>query len=56
MLDVSRTSDTVLMVRPYDFGFNEETGQDNEFQRRVDMTDQQINEQANVEFQAMVDT
>ena len=34
MLDVSRTTDTVLMVRPYDFGFNEKTGLDNEFQKR----------------------
>ncbi|MCP4719510.1 MAG: amidinotransferase, partial [Desulfobacteraceae bacterium] len=35
MLDVSRTTDTILMVRPYDFGFNEETGLDNEFQKRL---------------------
>ncbi|WDP88504.1 MAG: hypothetical protein HUN04_01600 [Desulfobacter sp.] len=55
MLDVSRTTDTILMVRPYDFGFNEETGQDNEFQRRPDMSEQEINEAANKEFQTMVD-
>lgn len=54
MLDVSRTTDTILMVRPYDFGFNEETGRDNEFQQRLDMSDQQINTRANDEFQAMV--
>ena len=56
MLDVSRTTDTILMVRPYDFGFNEETGLDNEFQKRLNMSDQEINQKANAEFQAMVDT
>lgn len=56
MLDVSRTTDTVLMVRPYDFGFNEETGLDNEFQTRVDRSPEEINQQANKEFQGMVDT
>lgn len=55
MLDVSRTTDTILMVRPYDFGFNEETGQDNEFQQRLDMSEQEVNQKANEEFQAMVD-
>jgi len=44
------------MVRPYDFGFNEETGLDNEFQKRLDLTEQEINQKANAEFQAMVDT
>ncbi len=43
------------MVRPYDFGFNEETGRDNEFQKRLDMSEQEINQKANAEFQAMVD-
>ncbi len=55
MLDVSRTTDTVLMVRPYDFGFNEETGLDNQFQKRLEMSEQEINTRANTEFQAMVD-
>jgi len=55
MLDVSRTTDTILMVRPYDFGFNEETGQDNEFQQRLEMSEQEVNTRANEEFQAMVD-
>ncbi len=55
MLDVSRTTDTILMVRPYDFGFNEETGRDNEFQQRLDMSEQEVNQKANKEFQAMVD-
>ncbi len=55
MLDVSRTTDTILMVRPHDFGFNEETGQDNEFQQRLSMSAQEINQKVNAEFQAMVD-
>lgn len=56
MLDVSRTTDTILMVRPYDFGFNEETGKDNEFQTRLQMSEKEINARANKEFQAMVNT
>ena len=56
MLDVSRTTNTVLMVRPYDFGFNEETGRDNEFQNRLELSEGEINALANQEFQAMVDT
>jgi len=55
MLDVSRTTNTILMVRPYDFGFNEETGLDNEFQQRLDYSEEEINKKANCEFQAMVD-
>lgn len=56
MLDVPRTTNTVLMVRPYDFGFNEETGQDNEFQNRSELSEAEINRLANEEFQTMVDT
>jgi hypothetical protein len=56
MLDVSRTTDTILMVRPYDFGFNEETGLDNEFQKRLEYSEEEINKKANAEFQAMADT
>lgn len=56
MLDVSRTTNTILMVRPYDFGFNEETGLDNQFQKRLDLSEREINTRANAEFQAMVDT
>jgi hypothetical protein len=56
MLDVSRTTDTILMVRPYDFGFNEETGLDNQFQKRLELSEREINTRANAEFQAMVDT
>ncbi len=55
MLDVSRTTDTILMVRPYDFGFNTETGIDNEFQKKPTLSKKGINEKANFEFQNMVD-
>ena len=55
MLDVPRTTDTVLMVRPYDFGFNEETGRDNEFQQKLQSSAIEINKKANIEFQNMVD-
>ncbi|MCD4743109.1 MAG: hypothetical protein K8R67_11605 [Desulfobacteraceae bacterium] len=55
MLDVPRTTDTVLMVRPYDFGFNEETGSDNEFQQKLQASEIEINKKANAEFQNMVD-
>ena len=55
MLDVPRTTDTVLMVRPYDFGFNEETGLDNEFQQKLQASEIEINKKANAEFQNMVD-
>lgn len=56
MLNVPRTTDTILMVRPYDFGFNEETGVDNEFQHQLPESGIEINRRANIEFQNMVDT
>ncbi len=43
------------MVRPRDFGFNEETALDNEFQARPTDSATEINRRANVEFQNMVD-
>ena len=49
-----RLTNTILMVRPADFGFNEETGVDNEFQKHLAISADQINQQANVEFQNMV--
>ncbi len=52
---ITRTADTILMVRPKDFGFNEETGGDNEFQNKLDMDPEAVNRTANAEFQAMVD-
>ena len=32
-LPLARTADAVVMARPRDFGFNEQTGLDNEFNR-----------------------
>ena len=43
------------MVRPRDFGFNEETAVDNEFQSKPDVSAAEINQRANAEFQDMVD-
>lgn len=54
-IKITRTSDTILMVRPKDFGYNEETGIDNEFQNKPDTNQERINQKANDEFQAMVD-
>jgi hypothetical protein len=54
MLDVSRTTDTVLMVRPYDFGFNEQTSRDNEFQQKPEQSELEVNQKANTEFDKMV--
>ncbi len=54
-IKITRTTDTILMVRPGDFGYNVETGIDNEFQNKPDMTPELINKKANQEFQAMAD-
>lgn len=54
-ITITRTADTVLMVRPRDFGYNEETGIDNEFQHLPDLEPEWINRKANEEFTAMVD-
>lgn len=54
-IKITRTADTILMVRPKDFGYNEETGRDNEFQNKPQMVPEEINRKANIEFQAMVD-
>lgn len=54
-ITITRTADTILMVRPKDFGYNEETGRDNEFQSKPSMPLEWINKKANEEFQVMVD-
>lgn len=48
---------SVIMVRPHDFGFNEQTGLDNEFQHRPDSTTEAatIRNRAMHEFDRMVD-
>ncbi|EFC45751.1 predicted protein [Naegleria gruberi] len=48
-------TDTVLMVRPVDFAFNEQTAVDNEFQNRIDdKTPNQIRDAAIEEFDKSV--
>lgn len=54
-MTISRTAKAVLMVRPYDFGYNEQTGLDNHFQKRLAVSDEEINRRANAEFAGMVD-
>jgi len=54
-IKITRTADTVLMVRPRDFGYNEETGMDNEFQKKIDQNRENIKKNAELEFQDMVD-
>ncbi|TQV72880.1 hypothetical protein FLL45_15555 [Aliikangiella marina] len=45
----------IVMVRPIDFGFNEQTGQDNEFQHRPKEDEKLIQVLALREFDAMVE-
>ncbi|MCW9000438.1 MAG: arginine deiminase-related protein, partial [Kangiellaceae bacterium] len=48
-------TDAIIMVRPIDFGFNEQTGQDNEFQHKPDTTQTEaVRAKANQEFEQMV--
>ena len=54
-IKINRTADTVLMVRPRDFGYNIETGIDNEFQIKPALGPVELKKNANAEFQAMVD-
>lgn len=47
-------ADTVLMVRPFDFAFNEQTAADNEFQKVPDRRPEEINKAALEEFEKSV--
>ncbi len=50
-----QTTNTVLMVRPEDFCFNEDTAKDNEFQTKLEgMTFEQVNQMAMKEFDESV--
>jgi hypothetical protein len=50
-------TNSVIMVRPIDFGFNEQTGLDNEFQHRPLATEiKSINSTVNAEFDSAVKT
>lgn len=48
-------TNTIMMVEPVDFDFNEETGKDNEFQKRPDHITEGINHAAMNEFYIMVE-
>ncbi len=50
----AQVADTLVMVRPADFGFNPQTGADNEFQQAPDTGAADIKAAANREFEAMV--
>lgn len=54
-IKITRTADTILMVRPRDFGYNEQTSTDNEFQKKLNLPAEIINKKANQEFEAMVE-
>lgn len=47
-------ANTIMMVRPHDFDFNEETGRDNEFQNRPIGDNSEVNALAMKEFSRMV--
>ena len=47
---------TILMIRPAAFGFNTETAENNFFQNKVDLTQEQIQQKALNEFDQMVQT
>ncbi len=54
MSKIKQITNTVLMVRPFDFCFNEETALDNEFQNRPTDSQDEINRKALNEFENMV--
>ena len=52
-----QTTSNILMVRPSNFGFNEETAQNNAFQTKDEsLSQEQISEKARVEFDIFVET
>ena len=52
-----QTTSNILMVRPSNFGFNEETAQNNAFQTKdASLSQEQISEKARVEFDIFVET
>ena len=48
-------ADTVLMIKPSYFGFNEDTAESNSFQERMDGTQSEIRQMAMTEFEAYVE-
>ncbi len=54
---IQHLTNSIIMVRPVDFGYNAQTGQDNEFQHKPKNIDQtQIQKQALLEFDLCVET
>lgn len=51
---MEQTTQTILMIRPMVFRMNEETAVNNYFQEAMPLTDQQVNQQAQIEFDAFV--
>jgi len=51
---MSHTASSIIMVPPLDFGFNQETAQDNEFQQKIDTPDHLVKETVLEEFNLMV--
>ena len=54
-LEKTHFAQTVLMVRPAAFGFNSETAESNSFQRELKLSNEEILEQALIEFDGAVD-
>ncbi len=51
----SQTTDTILMIEPVAFGFNEQTATNNHFQQKLLMNDSDIQQHALAEFKLMVE-
>lgn len=51
----SQTTNTLLMIKPIAFGFNEQTAENNYFQQQTNIAASTIQEQALLEFNGMVD-
>ena len=50
-----QSSDTVVMIEPIDFQFNEETAADNVFQNRVNLSQEEVKNLVTAEFNASYD-
>ena len=53
-MKTKQLTDTILMIRPADFGYNEETALNNAFQKKSDATYEHISNLAKEEFDRMV--
>ncbi len=52
---LSQTTNSILMIRPSSFGFNEETAVSNEYQQKVDLSESQVLSRVQKEFDETVD-